>query len=331
MERTNLLDIAKTTDPKGKAATVIEVLNQHNAIVEDAPAYEANAITGNRVTLRSSLPVVDFTKINKGSVRSKGSYRQVTDSMGILDGLSEVDSRQRILVGDELFQAHRWREDKGFLESMAQTAALNLVYGDENLNEAAFTGLQPRLETLNDEAGANAIVRDAGGQGADNTSIYVVDWSEDTAHLIYSPGAAAGVAVKPLGEQRVTDKDNNPFPAFCTSYVWVIGLTVKDQRHIGRVANIDSSDLDLAGTAAYAGPDLVTELTWLIESMPQPAGATRVIYVHPKVYAAYQLIAQNGKNVNLSLQEYMGRKVPHYDVYPIRKVDRISLAEARVV
>src|SRR5512133_2298391 len=103
LERMTLLDIAKMTDPNGKPAQVVEVLNENNPIAQDAPAYPANGVTGNRVTLRSSLPVVDFTKINKGSTRSKGSYRQVTDSMGILDGLSEVDAREEIVVGSEAF------------------------------------------------------------------------------------------------------------------------------------------------------------------------------------------------------------------------------------
>jgi hypothetical protein len=327
MDRMNLLDIAKQTDPNGKPAQVIEILNEHSTMVADAPAYVANGITGNRVTLRSSLPVVDFTKINKGSTRSKGSYRQVVDSMGILDGLSEVDARERLIVGEEAFAAARWKEDAGFIESMAQTANLNLLYGDERVNEAAFTGFAPRMNKLNPDTITGSRVRSASGAGGDNTSMYVVDWGERACHLIYSKGATAGVSVKTLGEQRVTDGANKPFMAFCTNYLWVLGLSVEDPRRMARLANIDVSDIRTAGAAAYAGPDLVVHLTWLISGMPEVGGNQRVIYCHPDVYAAFSLIAMGGKNVNITVGEWLGKKTPYFNEYPIRKMDRISLSE----
>lgn len=330
MDRMTLLDIAKQTDPDGKPAQVVEILHENNPIVQDAPAYPANGITGNRVTLRSSLPVVDFTKINKGSTRSKGSYRQVTDSMGILDGLSEVDARTRMVVGEEAFQKARWNEDAGFLESMAQTAALNLFYGDERVNEAAFTGFRPRMNALNANTTTGSRVRGAGGTGSDNTSMYVVDWGERACHLIYAKGTTAGVEVKTLGEQRVTDAASKPFMAFCTSYMWSLGLTVQDPRRMARLCNIDISDVRDAGLSTYAGPDLVVELTWLISGMPDVGGNQRVIYCHPDVYAAFSLIAMHGKNVNITMGEWLGKKTPYFNEYPIRKCDRISLAESVV-
>lgn len=330
MDRMTLLDIAKQTDPDGKPAMVVEILHENNPIVQDAPAYVANGVTGNRVTLRSSLPVVDFTRINKGSTRSKGSYRQVTDSMGILDGLSEVDARQEQVVGTEAFQAARWKEDVGFLESMAQTAALNMFYGDERINEAAFTGFRPRMDALNSTTVTGSRVRGCGGTGSDNTSMYVVDWGERAAHLIYSKGATAGVKVDPIGKQRVTDAAGKPFMAYVTNYNWTIGLSVEDPRHIARLCNIDISDVREAGQSTYTGPDLVVELTWLISGMPDPGSNQRVIYCHPDVWAAFSLIAQHGKNVNISVGEWLGKKTPYFNEYPIRKCDRIALDEAAV-
>lgn len=327
MDRMTLLDIAKQTDPDGKPAQVVEILNEHNPIVQDAPAYAANGVTGNRVTLRSSLPVVDFTKINKGSTRSKGSYRQVTDSMGILDGLSEVDAREQLIVGDEAFQAARWKEDAGFLEAMAQTGALNCFYGDERVNEAAFTGFAPRMAALNPDTIVGSRVRSAGGAGADNTSMFVVDWGDRACHLIYAKGSTAGVKVDTLGRQRVTDTASKPFMAYVTNYIWTIGLSVEDPRRMARLANIDISDIKTAGLSTYAGPDLVVELTWLLSGMPDVGSNTRVIYCHPDVYAAFSLIAMNGKNVRITMGEYLGRKTPHFDEFPIRKCDRISTSE----
>jgi hypothetical protein len=235
-----------------------------------------------------------------------------------------------MVVGEEAFQAARWKEDAGFLESMAQTGALNFFYGDERVNEAAFTGFAPRMATLNPNTTTGPRVRGAGGAQADNTSMYVVDWGERACHLIYAKGTTAGVKVDTLGRQRVTDAANKPFMAFVTNYIWSLGLAVEDPRRMGRLCNVDVGDIRTAGLTSYAGPDLVVELTWLISGMPDQGSNTRVIYCHPDVWAAFSLIAMHGKNVQISMGEWLGKKTPYFNEFPIRKCDRISLTESVV-
>src|SRR5688500_12220593 len=93
MDRPTLLDIAKATDPDGRPAKVIEVLQEVNPILQDAPAYPSNAELAERATMRSSNPTVQFGQLNKGTVRSKGSYKQRVDTIAFIDGMSEVDCR----------------------------------------------------------------------------------------------------------------------------------------------------------------------------------------------------------------------------------------------
>lgn len=335
-DRVTLLDIYKAQDPDGARAQAAEVLEEQNPFMVDAPAYPTNAPAGNRVTLRSSLPSVSFTKINKGTPRSKSSYRQRVDTMGILAGRSEVDVKQKIVVGESKFQAHRAGEDDAFAESMSQTMAETLIYGDEAANEAAFTGLQPRLETLNDGSDlTTSRVISAGGAGSDNSSIYVLDWHERYVHLIYPEESSSGLEVKDLGELPVNDADGYAFQAEVTSYTWATGVTVKDPRHIGRLANIDVSDLADAGKESYAGPDLINLMIDLLSAMPNPGGAQRMIYASNVVWAALHKIALDKKNAALTMQNYMNRfkggdsvgLFPHFWEYPIRRVDRISNTE----
>ena len=322
-----LLDLAKQTDPDGKSAMVAEVLSETNEIVQDQPLYESNAPTGNRVTLRSSNPTVAFGRLNKGTARSKSTTDQRTDTIGIINPISEVDARFETVSGGN-FDAYRWNEDAAFLEAINQKIALTLIYGNEASDEMAFTGLAPRFNTI-----AGGQVVDAGGTGADNTSIFVVDWHERYLHGIFPKGAKnAGLKSEDLGKIRVEDADGNPFMAFCTAYEWAVGLTVKDSRHFCRVANIDVSDIAGAGVSGYTGPDLVLKLIDAYAKMQPKNGAFRAIYCNVTVWAALTKIATTKANLALKMEEFAGRGLlPSFWGDPIRRVDQISNAEARVV
>jgi len=51
-----LLDFAKSLDPDGSIANVIEILNQTNEVIPDVTWVEANLPTGHRHTVRSGIP-----------------------------------------------------------------------------------------------------------------------------------------------------------------------------------------------------------------------------------------------------------------------------------
>jgi hypothetical protein len=327
-DRSTLLDIAKATDPNGMPARVVEVLNQKSAIVQDAPAYPSNAPMGNKTTIRTALPTVTTGKINKGVTRSKGATKQIVDTIGIIEGRSEVDAKLLITLGDEAFQAERARQDRGFVEAMAQKMANLLLYGDELTDEAAFTGLSARLATL-----ATAItgsqVRSMGSvTGGDGTSMYIVDWGEEGAHLAYPPKGkgAAGLQVFNKGEVSAEDADGAAMQVYLTLYYWLVGLVVRDPRHIARIANIDRSDAN----AASPSQGLLTNL--LIDtmtSMPSPMGMQRVIYTHRDIEAAFWKQARDNASM-VTIREWLGQPTPFFQGYPIRTLDQMSGAESTV-
>jgi len=192
--RPTLLDIAKMADPDGKPAQVLEILNQTNLILPDAPAYPSNAPVGHRVTMRTSLPTAAFTKLNKGVVRSKGTTEQRTDPIGMIAGLSEVDAKLEAIVGASAFAAERQLQDAGFMESMSQLVANTMLYGDTKTNEASFDGLAPRLATEQTSSLLLSQVRKLHAStqpNGDGTSLYIVDWGERGAHIIYPQNSTA--------------------------------------------------------------------------------------------------------------------------------------------
>lgn len=328
MDRLTLLDIAKQSDPDGGIADIVEVLDQNNPILQDAPAIASNAQMGNRVTRRSSLPTVAWSKINQGVTRSKGSTEQLVDTIGMLVGLSESDSRIGEIVGGGKFAEARWSEDKGFLEAMAQEVASTMLYGSELLDESSFTGFQPRLETAATAiTGSQVSKHHDAPSGSDYTSIYVVDWHPDKVALIYPESSTAGVKVQDLGKQRVNDKDGNPFSAFVTEFLWLIGLTVKDARHMARLANIDVSQ---ALTDETFASSLVRSLIILLKGMPSPMGAKRVLYTSRNVAAAMELQVMQQGNVMFSFSEYLGERTLHFAGHPVRVLDQMSETETAI-
>lgn len=330
MDRSTLLDIAKATQPNGMPAKVIELMNQKNPIVQDAPAYPSNAPMSNRITVRNALPTVSTGKINKGVARSKGGTRQLIDTIGIFNGRSEIDIRLKRTMGMTAYNAERDRQSRGFEEALVQRVALELIYGNELTAEEGFTGLAPRLAALASAITGSQVVSMGSVTGSDGTSMYIVDWGEDGAHLIYPKDGigVGGLDIQNKGETDALDADNNPLRVDLTLYDWFVGLAVKDERRIGRIANIDISDANDDSGAPSQGK-LTFKLADVLQSMPASTGYNRVIYTHRSIVAAFDKQAQMNAS-NVTIAEYLGQRMPHYQGIPIRVLDQMSAAESTV-
>jgi len=322
-----LLDIATQQDPNGDIAMVVEVLNQMNPMLQDAPAYPSNAQFGHKVTMRSSLPAVAFTRINEGYTRSLSTTEQRVDTIGILTGMSEVDAKMVKVIGASKFNAFRDNEDMAFVEAMGQEIAQTFLYGNELTAPAEFTGLQPRLTTLATAiTGSQVVAHHGSPTGSDYTSMYGVDWGPRGAHIIYpKDGGLAGIETRDLGLQLVNDVSSNSFPAFVTTYTWCIGMAVEDPRRISRLCNIDVSQA-LADTSTFIKESLIP----MSNRLPPKAGHQRVWYTSRDIVSAYELQVERKSNVWFSYQEYQGEKMLHFKGDPIRAMDQVSQAESLV-
>jgi hypothetical protein len=324
-----LLDFAKSKDPNGTQAQVIELMNQINPLIEDGSAVPSNAPYGDRVTYRRSLPTVGSAKINKGVTRSKSQTDQRQDVIGMFAGRSELDIRIREVEGSAAFQSKRLEEDQAFEEAFAQYLTTESLYGDVKVDEASFDGFMPRLNTLNPGTSMTTPqVRslDGAGSGGDLSSILIIDWGDRAVRWIFPPNTVAGLKVSDIGDQQVNDNDNNPFTAAVTTYDWFLGLGVKDPRHMARLANIDVS----AALAASPTNKILDSLELLMTYMPEPNGAQRVLYCPIAIWAAFNKQARAYANLALSIQDYLGKPTPHFWGYPIRKVEKMSITETQV-
>ena len=255
-----LLDWAKSLDPDGKTATVVELLSQSNEILLDMTFVEGNLPTGHRGAIRTGLPTAIWRKLYQGVPASKSLRATVEDACGMLETRAEIDKDLADLNGNT--QSFRLSEAQAFVEAMNQTMAEAVIYGDASLNPERFNGLAVRYNTITtatSEIAKNVI--SAGGSG-NCTSVWLVVWGANTVHGIFPKASKAGLEHRDLGEYDAFDGSNNRFRAYGDLWKWKCGLHVKDWRYVVRIANISVSDL-LAQTGTQAN----TAATWLPKLM----------------------------------------------------------------
>ncbi|MDE2107016.1 MAG: hypothetical protein KGL39_57950, partial [Patescibacteria group bacterium] len=170
-----IVDAASRTDPNGDIPVIAEMMSQHNAIAGDLPYKEASEMAGHTFVFRSSIPTGSFRQYNQGTPYGKSTTAKARVGMAMLRGYSQIDRDLANHTGNA--QRFRETEDMAFLEGMGQTIVQTLIYGNVASDPTQFTGLATFYNTINTATSQNAAnVIDAGGSGADNTSMWLVGW-----------------------------------------------------------------------------------------------------------------------------------------------------------
>jgi hypothetical protein len=317
-----LIDWSKRLDPNGNTADLVELLNTTNPILTDAAVVEGNLPTGHRTTVRTGLPTPAWRMLNYGVQPSKSTTVQVDDSSGMLEAYSQVDKDLANLNGNTA--SFRLSEDRAFIEGMTQEMASTLWYGNTATDPKKFLGLSPRYASLS-AANADNII-DASGSGSDNTSIWLITWSDQTTHLIFPKGSRAGLQSRDLGEQTLIDAAGGLYQGYRSHYKWDIGLSMRDWRYNVRICNIDVSNLIADSSAA----NLTRQMIKATHLLPSDGMGKSVFYVNRTVSTYLDLQMMNGTNVNLTLDNAAGARVMSFRGIPIRRSDALLNTEARV-
>lgn len=323
-----LADVAKRLDPGGQIDQIVELLNETNPILEDATFIEGNLSTGHRSTVRTGLPTPTWRKLYGGVQPTKSTTAQVTDNIGMLEAYAEVDKALADLNGNTA--AFRLSEDRAHIEGMNQEMASTLFYGNEGLEEAAFTGLTPRFNDLNAENADNII---NGGGSGDTTSIWLVVWGPNTVHGIYPKGSKAGLSVTDKGQVTVENVDGQGgrMEAYRTHYRWDAGLTVRDWRYVVRIANVNLTDLGGAGSDLVdAQKMLVRQMIEATERIPQLGMGRAAFYCNRTVRTALRLAILERVSNNLTWETVEGKRVMTFDDIPVRTSDALLSTETAI-
>jgi hypothetical protein len=337
--KVTLLDWAKSLDPDGSTATVVELLNQTNEILLDMPWMEGNLPTGHKTTVRTGLPTAIWRQMYQGVPPSKSLRAQVEDACGMLETRAELDKDVAALNGND--KAFRLSEAQAFLEAMNQNMAGTLIYGNTATNPERFMGLAPRFSTISGAVNAQNII-DAGGTGSDNTSIWLVVWGKNTVMGIFPKGSKAGLQHEDLGVIDAFDANNNRYRALADHWQWKCGVTVRDWRYVVRICNIDVSDLVGQATtqASTASTAIIKLMTRAMARIPFMGMGTPVFYATRTVKEMLSVAALDKSNAALSIRDavnqfgtvapgYVQKQTEFFGI-PIRTVDQILTTEARV-
>ena len=321
-----LLDVTKRLDPNGKIDTIAEILNETNEILSDMVWVEGNLPTGHRTTVRTGLPTPTWRKLYGGVQPTKSTTAQITDSCGMLEAYAEVDKALADLNGNTA--AFRLSEDRAHIEGINQEFVSTLFYGNEGTEPEAFTGFAPRFNSLSAVNGEQ-IIQNAGIEGSDNASIWLIVWGQNTVHGIYPKGSVGGLKHEDKGQVTIENVDGNGgrMEAYRSHYRWDCGLTVRDWRYIVRV-QYDQENLT---KDAATGPDLIDLMSDALERVPSLTMGRPVFYANRKALSFLRRqIANKVTNSTLTMETVAGKKVTHFDGIPVRRVDQLTNSEAAV-
>jgi hypothetical protein len=322
----NIVDVVKGFDPDGRISKVAEILNQKNEVLLDMPWREANTAIGDQITVRTGLPTPTWRRMNKGVTPGKSRKDQIVEAIAKMEDLSEVDEAVAEIGGDPA--GVRLSEAKAHIEGINQAFTSNLFYGTA-VNPERFVGLSARYGSLS--AGNSQNIINMGGTGSDNTSVWLIVWSDETLSGIYPKGSRGGLQHNDKGKQLITETTGaggSKYFAYIDQFIWDCGIAQKDWRFAARICNIDVSDMVGAATPA----DLTNAMISAIGVIPSLNVGRAAFYMNRTSYV--QLAKQRRADVRsggqLTYEVVDGKMTPFFMEIPIRKVDQILNTESVV-
>lgn len=230
------LEVAKRTQGiNPDSRRIIEELVEYNELLLDAPLVEANEGTVHSTLVRTAIPHGEHRGYNQGVGKASSQTKTIKDVISNIEIYSQVDKQMvdQSAHPQELLMS----EQVAFIEGLSQDMADDLFKGNHNEDERYTNGFATRYGAVD---GKNCI--SLGGTGNDLTSIYLIKWARDKAHLIYPKGSKnAGVEYNFLGEQTVKDANGGEYQAYRAHYRIARGLAIRNSMSVIRLCNIKLS------------------------------------------------------------------------------------------
>lgn len=328
-----LADYSKRMGPDGKIDPIAEMLSQQNEILEDVVYIEANQPTSHVSTIRTGLPSVYWRQYNAGVPSSKSTTAQITEPCAMLEARSHIDAKLLTLNGNSA--GFRLSEESPFIEAMGQEMVGKFFNGNVGTDLKTFSGLATRFSSTTAGNGGNVIL--GGGTGADNASMYLVVWGEQTVFAPFPKGSRAGLMTRDLGEESVQDANGGWFQAARSLFQWDAGLVVKDWRYVVRIANIDASDwVGVTGTqASTASTNVIKLMMRAIARIPNLSMGRAAFYCNRSIQEGLMIQALEKSSSALGIKPAMsqfGASMNQLEFMgiPVRRVDQLSVTESLV-
>ncbi|RKY19223.1 MAG: hypothetical protein DRQ55_11215 [Planctomycetota bacterium] len=325
----NFYDVLSRQGADGKLLKPVELAAQSYPVIHDAMVEEGNLPLAEKTIQRTGLPPFAKRRANAGVAPTKSTTGVVIDTMMALEANSEIDELN--LIGIDNITQYRMDEGNAFFESGAQAGAYYTWYGNELTAADEFTGFVPRYDALGDQ------VLDAGGS-SNQCSIFVVKWDlTQGCKFIYPRGSQAGLRRIEGGRQRITDAVGGNaanYYAYCETFSWHFGLSIKRPDAVCRIANIDQAEA-IGISGAQQLTDYGTFCLYLLEQavgrVHNVEGGRTMIYMSRTMREALcrQFAATTHQNA-FSFEQIDGRRVTRYMGLDVRTEDQLVEGESPV-
>lgn len=314
------LEVAKRTGGISEdSRRIIEELVQYNELLLDAPLVEANEGTVHSTLVRTAIPHGEHRGYNQGVGKASSQTKTIKDVISNIEIYSQVDKQ---LVDESAHpEAVMMSEQVAFIEGLSQDMADDLMYGNHEADERYTNGFATRYNDTQSGQSKNCI--SLGGTGNALTSIYLIKWATDKAHLIYPKGSKnAGVEYNFLGEQTVKDANGGEYQAYRAHYRVARGLAIRNSMSVIRLCNIDVTENGIG--------DKIAE--YVVKNMGKLArgGGTVSIACNAEVKGILNWAANQKVNVLYPSEDPWGNSVLKIGEGRIRECPSILLTESAV-
>ena len=285
----------------------VRELEKKSRLMQMIPWYPTSDGAVHKGAKATALPEGKFGAINKAVPTGYGATTEYTETVGVYELASFVDTR--ILEGRSTDEANRIREANdrlqlmGFLQGLAKEVITN-----PGTDADAVKGLLARRGSLDDSR-----VISMGGSGADLGSILFIRFGEDGVNLRYPSAGAPNLSIQDLGTVQALQKDSagkivGSFPAKETLARCYYGVDIADDDAFVRVCNVPTKT-----ALSTANVQLLVDV---INSTLDNVGQGYVAFAPKQIIAQFWKYLLDKNNVYFSQREVegMGRPVELFGV-----------------
>jgi hypothetical protein len=320
----DIINAYTSLDAKGSYLYAAEVLARKCPFIADMPMKPSNNLFQNVDARRTYLSSPGTRRFNEGVAPSASHTTPFTDPIAMVEDYSEVDYALWQIQNDP----NSWRqgEDKAKIESLSQKMEALILYGSLASDPAAFNGICTRFNVLASVPNGDTTwpynVTNNGGSSS-VVSALVIEWGPDKVFGIYPKNLPAGLKVEDLGKVTVnTGSEAAPkyMEALRTHFCWYMGLVIKDERCVQRLANIEQT----AASNTLNDDKLID----CINNLPGAGdGGNTVIYVNRYVKGQFDKMAKDKTNTFYTQDaagDAWGRRVTKFMGIPVKMAEKIT-------
>ena len=325
-----LADLAMLT--KAHDSPIVELLSKSTPLLQDMSFRNGNQIDGHLFRVRAGLPGVTWRAINEGVEPTRASQKMVRETCAMLEAVSEVD--KTLIDLEDNAGVARLEEAAAFIEAMGQEFAKTLWYGDNILNPRQFMGLAKRYNSLTGPA--KDYIIDCGGEGSDNTSIWLIIHGSESFFGVVPKNGNVGLkhitsGVIDLDDIDEDGKHHGTYQGYRDRFQWQVGVCLKDYRQVVRACNIDVTKLATVGNSSDQSANLINIVNEMTNKVENLNIGKPVFYMNRTLKQAWEHQLLTSHYIERSMDEATGKLTTSYKGIPIHVDDMLLDTEERVI